>query len=193
MKVFKIEEDINNIKSLKQKVYNSDIINLFKAGKKLKPIFNPLNEKYITETKKYKILDFYHSHANLTLSEKAMTILGKCLELHGEIFPVEISNLPKGNNIVYLLNILTTINPYDTKESEWDEFSNGKKYWPKKIVFKKNKVTESIFIIPSGDKEYGYYPDFFCTDGLLPPEEEFYHIYQNSGLKGLRFKEIELT
>ena len=193
MKVYQFDLDINNMRSLAPTAYDFDLLdNLFK-GTSIKKLFDPKKERYYLQELKTKYMDFYHSFAHFTLSKKAFEALGPCLERYGEIYPIKITNASKNDNIAYFFNMLTIINPYDVKKTEWSFDYKGKKDRPIKPVFQKKKVTEALFIIPSGHKDYGYESDLFCTDGLLPPEEEFYHIYQNSGLKGLRFKEIELT
>ena len=193
MKVYQFDLDLNNMRELAPKKYDYEKLDQLFNGKSIKDIFDPKNERYVLQEIKTKNMDFYCRTAKLTMSKKAFEILGTCLEKHGEIYPIVISNAPKADNIAYFFNILTILDPYDKTKSEWATDYKGIKYRPTKIVFKKSKITKSLFIIPNGKKGTGYFGDYFCTDGLLPPEEEFYHIYQNSGLKGLRFKEIELT
>ena len=193
MKVYQFDLDINNMRCLAPRTYDFDLMDKLFKGKSIKDIFDPKKEKYYMQELKTKYMDFYHSSAHLTLAKKAYESLGACLEMYGEIYPIKITNAPKSDDIAYFFNMLTIINPYDVKKTEWSVDYKGKKDRPIKPVFQKKKITEAFFIIPYGHKDFGYCPELFCTDGLLPPEEEFYHIYQNSGLKGLRFKEIELT
>ena len=155
--------------------------------------FFPEQEKFVVNKHRAKFMDFYSGETELIMTPKTYEILGSCLSKYGELFKCEIVNAPKPDNYAYFFNLLTILNPYDTKRTEWSFDYKGKKDRPITPVFKKKKVTEALFIIPKGHKDYSYYWNYFCTDGLLSPEEEFYHIYQNSGLKGLRFKEIELT
>ena len=193
MRVYEIDADVNNMRSLSTKIFNYEKEIKWFQGLSMKSIFLEDQEKFVVDKLKAKHMEFYHGDSNLILTRNSYEILSPCLSNHGEFFKCEIVNAPKPNNFAYFFNILTVLNPYDNKLSEWYTFEDGEKYYPNKIVFKKNKVSKDLFIIPKGAKKYGYKRDYFCTDGLLPPEEEFYHIYQNSGLKGLRFKEIELT
>ena len=193
MKVFRIERDLNNMRNLDTSKFNYEKEIQWFKGKSMKNDFDPESEKFVVDKIKTKYMEFYGGTSQLVLSPVSYEILGSNLSKYGEFFKCEILNLPKPNNYAYFFNMLTILDPYDKQQSEWDINYKGKKTRPIKIVFKKKKITEALFIIPNGHKDYGYEWDYFCTDGLLPPEEEFYHIYQNSGLKGLRFKEIELT
>ncbi len=193
MKVYQIDRDLNNMRGLySKKVDSQKQINWFR-GISMNDFFIESKEKFVLEKIKAKYMDFYASEAQLVLTSKSYTILGNCLREHGEIFKCRIENASPPEDFAYFFNILTKLDPYDKEKTVWDIDSKGFKMRPIRPVFLKNKVKKSMFIIPKGDKNYGNYWEIFCTDGLLPPEEEFYHIYQNSGLKGLRFKEIELT
>jgi hypothetical protein len=193
MKVYEIKRDINHMRSLDTKTYDYEKEIQWFQGKSMKDIFFEDKEKFVVDKIKAKYMDFYAGDSQFVLTPKAYDILGLCLSKYGEIFKCEILNSPKPNNYAYFFNILTILDPYDKILTEWDVNYKGKKTRPTKIVFIKKKISEALFIIPNGHKDYGYKWDYFCTDGLLPPEEEFYHIYQNSGLKGLWFEEIELS
>ena len=193
MKVYEIDVDINHMRRLSSKVFNYEQQIQWFQGKSMKDIFFEDKEKFVVDKIKAKYMDFYAGASQFVLTPNAYEILGPCLSKHGEFFKCEILNAPKPNNLAYFFNILTILDPYDIKRTELNFDYKGKKDRPITPVFKKKKVTEALFIIPKGHKDYRYYWNYFCTDGLLPPEEEFYHIYQNSGIKGLRFKEIELT
>jgi hypothetical protein len=193
MKVYEIKRDINHMRSLDTKTYDYEKEIQWFKGKSMKDIFCEDKEKFVVDKIKAKYMDFYAGDAKFVLTPNSYDILGPSLSKHGEFFKCEIINAPKPNNFAYFFNILTILDPYDKKLTEWDTFEDGEKYRPINIIFRRKKVTKDLFIIPNGLKKYGYKRDYFCTDGLLPPEEEFYHIYQNSGLKGFWFEEIELT
>ncbi len=193
MKVYEIDVDINNMRALDSKIFNYEKEIKWFQGISMNDIFFPDNEKFVVEKLKAKYMEFYAGASRFVLTPASFQILGTNLSKYGEFYKCEIVNAPPPNNYAYFFNILTILNPYDVKRTEWSFDYKGKKDRPITPVFKKKKVTEALFIIPKGHKDYSYYKNYFCTDGLLPPEEEFYHIYQNSGLKGLRFKEIELT
>ena len=193
MKVYEIDIDINHMRSLDTKTYDYEKEIQWFQGKSMNDIFFEDKEKFVVDKIKAKYMDFYGGTSQLILTPYSYEILGQNLNKYGEFFKCEIVNSPIPNNYAYFFNMLTILDPYDKNQSEWHINYKGKKTRPTKIVFKKKKITKALFIIPNGHRDYAYKWDYFCTDGLIPPEEEFYHIYQNSGLKGLQFKEIELT
>ena len=145
MKVYEIDRDINHMRSLDTKTFDYEKEIQWFEGKSMKDIFFEDKEKFVVEKIKAKYMDFYAGEAEFVLTPTAFEILGPCLSKHGEFFKCEIVNAPKPNNYAYFFNILTILDPYDKKLTEWDINYKGKKTRPIKIVFKKNLII-SVFL-----------------------------------------------
>ncbi|MBK7222161.1 MAG: hypothetical protein IPH94_12795 [Saprospiraceae bacterium] len=193
MMVYKIECELNGMRELRPIKFDFEKQKNWFEGNPMSGIFNEKEEKFIAAQLKRKYMDFFNGASTLCLGTRAFEIIGPSMSKYGEFFKVEIMNLREPDKYAFLYNLTTILNPFHPSKSIWSFDYKGNKDRPIHFVFKKNKITTPLFSVPNGHIEYGIYWEPFCTDGLLPPEEEFYHIYQNSGLKGLRFKEIELT
>lgn len=184
MKIFRINEDSNNIQLVQpiDKKFHTLDFGRFDCEEREREweelqvyIYNP----------KIKPKNFYSGFSGtLIFDEKALEICETVFEMSGEILPIQVERGPK----LYLLNILECMNGLDYDKTIWDYYDDGTKGRILEYAFHKDRIENesTIFKIPETSKT-----DIFCFSDVKDRSDEFYHLYHDNNLTGLIFEEIK--
>ena len=126
--------------------------------------------------------DFYQfGDSILIASPRATEVLRGFFEEAGELLP-----LPHEGTQYTLLNVTLCINCLDHERSAWLRTKAGQRVYPTRYAFHRNRFDESaLFKIPETHPG-----EILLVEGLREPEEEFRHVVEQAGLRGLRFEEL---
>lgn len=169
MKVFEIDVDMVNCSYILPS--DDNYSNGYLDFNKLRKDWNGI-ELYLHNLKKnYAHFNYFRSEA-LCISDVGATLIMEYLNKYGQLLPVEVER--KGQAFIFnVKHYLDCLAPETTIV--------GGNY-----ILIKTKIDKPIFklsAVPFGP--------VFCTSGLLEPHEEFYHIYHEKNMTGLKFTEIE--
>ncbi len=162
-------------------------------GKSLKDKWDFL-EFYLDDLKR-KESNFYSWDINgLSFNENTLAIFQSHFQNMGEILDF---NIEGEKQKYFYLNILNTENTTLVEEVRKKAFrKNGTIVHKHAWVFDPNKVKSSLFLALQKAKNKDYIDVLrgpFCTSGLLPEDQEFYHIYHKHNMTGLEFEEMFLV
>jgi hypothetical protein len=181
MRIFRIENDANNIQVLLP-------VNKSFYGFKFncESYLNNWDfyEMYISNPAK-KNKNFYTNLTSgiLIFDEHSLEICRTVFEMAGEILPINVERGPD----LYLLNVLECMNGLNYETTQWDYYNDGTRGRILKYGFHPERVLNesSIFKIPEQIST-----SIFCYADIKNPDDEFYHIYHKYKLTGLIFEEL---
>lgn len=183
MRIYNVDLDMNNVQVLNLVDQTKDILELLNfdcepRGESWTPletyVFNP----------KIKAKNFFALPAGvLVCDEKALVACRTIFEMAGEILPIKVERGPE----LYIINILECMNGLDYNKTVWDYYSDGTKGRILKHHFISDRVINSstLFKIPETSKT-----EIFTFSGIMDSSDEFFHVYNDNGLTGLKFIEM---
>jgi len=185
MKIFKVQDDTNNIQIVQPVDHSLITIEFltFDGESRLQDWEDLM--VYIYNPQK-KPENFYRLTSGiLVFDEKALEACRTVFEKAGEILPIQVERGPK----LYILNVLECVNILDYNRTKWDYYPRtGRKGRILEHKFYENKIRNesTIFKIPEENKI-----DIFCYTDERDEDDQFYHLYHKHKLTGLIFEEID--
>jgi hypothetical protein len=140
---------------------------------------------YYNDSPKIKAKNFFYINPGcLCFDEHTLELCRTVFEMSGEILPLKVERGPD----LYVLNILECMNGLDYENTVWDYYDDGTKGRILDYSFHGRRVINesSIFKIPETAKVH-----IFCLADYKAREDEFYHIYHDNNLTGLKFEEMK--
>ena len=183
MRIFEIKSQGNDMQSLNFVDYNSSTSDLleFQCKPELKRWEN-LNPLFYITTPEEKVNDFFHLIiGSLAFNQKVNDICSDVFNKAGEILPLRVKDM------LYALNVLNCNDCIDRENSVYDYYDDGTRGRILKFRFKKEMISLTSSIFKAQKKANG---EIYCFADVLPQEQEFYYVYQDKGLTGLKFEEI---
>jgi hypothetical protein len=205
MKIFKIKFDVNNIPEvvMHDERYEFEKHSLNFTGHSLRSEWIPFN-CFIRNPKNTK-MDFYSFQNDAFLfNDRVKSILSDYLDKFGEFLLLNIENAPN----LQLFNLTAQCDCIDKDKTTYKawfkhktegsvkEMITGLKNVPsnsysqdiERVFLDISKIDKPLFFI---NDHAGWCHGPFCTSGLFPEDEEFYHICIKNKLKGIKFLEID--
>lgn len=182
MKVYILSLDVNNYQSFLAKdesTYDTNYL-LFNCDKRKEVWKDP--GLFIHEPKLKKGNFFGSVTGGFIIDQKAHDLLLDLFEMSGELLPITYKE-----EQFYIVNILGCYDLLDQKNTVW-RYSrrNNKRLGIQNYAFLRDRFSETpLFKIPENSVS-----TIYCIEGLKGSENEFKSRVEQSGLKGLIFKEI---
>jgi len=179
MKIFKIRQDCNRYRRIRELDLHSDVLARASTGTPQSDVWIP--PPVYLDNPKRKTGDFLNAaDSYLVASQKATDALRSLFDLAGELLP-----LPFGDDLYWILNVCEVVDCLDQQKTEWAGSGQFKMMF-ERIVFIPERLSSSpIFKIPDRTSV-----DIFVSEGLMKPDQEFREIVKWEGLKGLTFEEV---
>ncbi len=205
MRIYKIDFDVNNLPNIREddERYISDDHTYDFMGKSLKDSWLDYNYYVTNPKRKHKDFNTLHNIGSFVLNKIAFEILKSFLPRFGEFLPFKV----EGVQDLYLFNLTAQCDCIDTHKTVYEawfehktegsiiELITGLGNVPSKsydqfldrIFLDIKKIDRPLFLI-NDHSRWCHGP--FCTSGLFPEDEEFYHICIKNKLQGIQFFEI---
>lgn len=171
MKIYKLDFDVNNYKSIQvSSKVDADYYQLF-DGNSIKDIWQPLSVSYYEEDSELKEGDAPGFNIPV-VNKRALDVLYPLIKGDIEILPLQL-----GNEQLYGINVLTVADVLDYDLSEYKTYRDGKRIMAvKKYVFKEEKIKNDIFKIIDLPRGAIFVSDQFCK------------LVKDNNLEGFKFE-----
>ena len=172
MKIYELEFDVDNYKSIElTENRNADFYQMF-DGRSLKEAWDELTVKYYDEDEGLKTGDA-PGFTIPVFNKKSLDILFTKIKNEVEILPLRI-----GNENLYGINVLTILDAVNYEKSDYKMFRDGKR------IMKFNKISFKDSIIQGKN----IFKIVDLKRSLIFVSEEFKRIVEENGLEGFLFE-----